>query len=50
MVLDGSSREDAARQAGMDRQILCDWMHRYNVEGADGRNRCEDPTSRFGDD
>lgn len=33
MVLDGSSREDAARQAGMDRQTLRDWVHRYNDGG-----------------
>ncbi len=36
MVLDGSSREDAARQAGMDRQTLRDWVHRYNESGAEG--------------
>ena len=36
MVMDGSSREDAARQAGMDRQTLRDWVHRYNEAGADG--------------
>ena len=36
MVLDGSSREVAARQAGMDRQTLRDWVHRYNEFGADG--------------
>ena len=36
MVLEGSSREDAARQAGMDRQTLRDWVHRYNAEGSDG--------------
>jgi transposase len=36
MVLEGSSREDAARQAGMDRQTLRDWVHRYNEAGADG--------------
>jgi hypothetical protein len=30
MVLEGGSREDAARQAGMDRQTLRDWVHRYN--------------------
>ena len=35
-VLDGISREMAARLAGMDRQTLCDWVHRYNAEGADG--------------
>ena len=36
MVLDGSNRADAARQAGMDRQTLRDWVHRYNEAGADG--------------
>jgi transposase len=36
MVLEGSSREDAARQAGMDRQTLRDWVHRYNAFGVDG--------------
>lgn len=36
MVLEGSSREDAARQAGMDRQTLRDWVHRYNEIGVDG--------------
>ena len=36
MVLDGSSRLEAARQAGMDRQTLCDWVHRYNATGVDG--------------
>jgi len=36
MVLEGCSREDAARQAGMDRQTLRDWVHRYNELGVDG--------------
>lgn len=36
MVLDGASRLDAARQAGMDRQTLRDWVHRYNETGIDG--------------
>ncbi len=36
MVLDGASRADAARQAGMDRQTLRDWVHRYNASGVDG--------------
>src|SRR6187549_338277 len=31
LVLEGSSREDAARAAGMDRQTLRDWVHRYNA-------------------
>jgi transposase len=36
MVLEGASREDAARQVGMDRQTLRDWVHRYNETGPDG--------------
>ena len=31
LVLEGSSREAAARAAGMDRQTLRDWVHRYNA-------------------
>src|SRR3954452_1095338 len=36
LVLEGASREAAARYAGMDRQTLRDWVHRYNAEGRDG--------------
>jgi transposase len=36
MVLEGASRLDGARQAGMDRQTLRDWVHRYNAYGVDG--------------
>lgn len=36
MALEGVSREAAARQAGMDRQTLRDWVRRYNAEGVDG--------------
>jgi transposase len=35
-ALDGMSREDAARSAGMDRQTLRDWVIRYNEHGVDG--------------
>ena len=35
-VLDGMSREDAARIGGMDRQTLRDWVHRFNPAGPDG--------------
>jgi transposase len=35
-VLDGQSRTEAARQSGMDRQSLCDWVHRYNAAGVAG--------------
>ena len=36
LVLEGSSRQGAARHAGMDRQTLRDWVHRYNAEGLAG--------------
>ena len=35
-ALDGMSRDEAARAAGMDRQTLRDWVHRYNAEGVAG--------------
>ena len=35
-VLDGMSRAAAARAAGMDRQTLRDWVHRFNTEGVAG--------------
>src|SRR5215213_518830 len=35
-ALDGMSRDDAARAAGMDRQTLRDRVHRYNAEGIEG--------------
>jgi transposase len=36
LVLEGHSREAAARHTGMDRQTLRDWVHRYNAEGLAG--------------
>src|SRR5689334_9927911 len=36
LVLEGASRAEAARHAGMDRQTLRDWVHRYNAEGLPG--------------
>jgi transposase len=36
LVLEGSSRTQAARSCGMDRQTLRDWVHRYNAEGIEG--------------
>jgi transposase len=40
LVLEGKRRWEAARSAGMDRQTLRDWVHRYNEAGLDGlRNR-----------
>ena len=36
LVMEGASREEAARVSGMDRQTLRDWVHRYNDSGLDG--------------
>jgi transposase len=36
LVLEGSSRADAARSTGMDRQTLRDWVHRFNAAGPAG--------------
>jgi hypothetical protein len=36
-VLEGCARSDAARQCGMDRQTLRDWVHRFNDEGLSGQ-------------
>ena len=35
-ALEGMSRADAARLAGMDRQTLRDWVLRYNEAGVEG--------------
>jgi len=35
-VLDGASREEAARCGGMDRQTLHDWVIRFNEQGPAG--------------
>jgi transposase len=35
-VLEGASREDAAKMGGMDRQTLRDWVLRFNEQGPDG--------------
>lgn len=36
LLLEGKSRTEAALQAGMQRQTLRDWVHRYNAEGVAG--------------
>jgi transposase len=36
LILEGASRTEAARLAGMERQTLRDWVHRYNGEGIEG--------------
>jgi transposase len=47
-VYEGMSREAAARLAGMDRQTLRDWVHRFNDEGAAGLvNRAAPGNSRL---
>src|SRR5438270_1819339 len=43
LVLEGGSRETAARAAGMDRQTLRDWVHRYNEEGLAASRRDRPP-------
>lgn len=35
-ILDGMDRDTAARTAGMTRQTLRDWVHRYNAAGIEG--------------
>ena len=40
-VLDGASRDEAAKVGGMDRQTLRDWVIRFNQQGPDGLiNKC----------
>jgi transposase len=36
LILEGQPRRVAAEQAGMDRQTLRDWVHRYNAAGVAG--------------
>jgi transposase len=36
LVMEGASRTEAAQAAGMDRQTLRDWVHRYNEAGLAG--------------
>ena len=43
-ILDGMDRTSAAKAAGMDRQTLCDWVHRYNQGGLAGL--CNRPKGR----
>ena len=35
-ILEGMDRTAAAKAVGMDRQTLCDWVHRYNQNGLVG--------------
>jgi len=36
LLLEGCSRDEAARLNGMTRQTLRDWVHRFNAEGVAG--------------
>jgi transposase len=46
LVLEGKSRGEAARSCGMDRQILSDWVHRYNTEGLKGLHNRSAPGAK----
>jgi hypothetical protein len=47
LVLDGRSRAEAAKQNGMDRQTLSDWVHRYNATGIEGLKSYHPPCWRI---
>ena len=49
LVLEGVPRHEAAQAAGMDRQTLRDWVHRYNAEGVAGlaNRRAPGPAPRL---
>jgi transposase-like protein len=40
LLLEGHGREQAARQSGMDRQTLRDWVHRYQMGAPRARCGC----------
>jgi transposase len=46
LVLEGSSRELAAKAAGVGRQTLRDWVVRYNAEGLEGLKNRSKPGRR----
>jgi transposase len=43
LVLEGRPRGEAAALNGMDRQILCDWVLRYNADGVAGLKSRQPP-------
>ena len=43
LVLEGSNRTEAAQAAGVDRQTLRDWVHRYNEAGIVGLHNKPNP-------
>ncbi len=46
MAREGTNRLDAARQAGMGRQTLRDWVHRYDEAAVDGPVSLPAPSPR----
>ena len=42
-VLDGSSRDEAARVGGMDRQPVRDWVIRFNEQTSEGQINMSSP-------
>jgi transposase len=42
-IYEGKDREEAARNGGMDRQTLRDWVHRFNQCGPDGLINAKSP-------
>src|SRR5262245_65688523 len=42
-VLDGASRDEAAKIGGMERQTLRDWVIRFNDEGPEGLSNKPSP-------
>jgi transposase len=42
-ALDDRPRGEAAALNGMDRQTLCDWVHRYNTSGLEGLKTRKSP-------
>jgi len=43
LMLDGGSRTDAAKFAGVTLQIVRDWVLRFNADGPDGLATCKAP-------
>ncbi len=46
LVLEGHSRADAAKNCGMDRQTLRDWVIRYNEQGIAGLSDLQSAAGR----
>jgi hypothetical protein len=52
LVVEGARRAEVAKAGGMDRQTLCDWVHRFNAEGPEGLydTRGPGPACRLSDE